>query len=564
MQIKILRFLFTILFMFLGLCLYYLQVINGALYKELSYKNSIRLLSINAPRGAIYDRRNKVLADNALSFSVFIVPQEAGDIETELRKLAEILSVSENLLKRNYEHNYYAPFAPCEVIKNISKREAVLIEEQRLDMPGVLVKETALRRYPYKDAMAHVLGYIGEIDSRELETLKSYGYSIKDRIGKDGIEKVADNSLRGRNGGMQIQVDNRGRQVNVLSLKEPEKGGDVHLTIDAELQLFLWKMMREKKGAAIFMDPENGEILSLVSSPSYDPNEPLTMALNDRDKPLLNRAIMGQYPPGSIFKILVALAGLESGKTDPETTYTCHGRFDIGKGTFNCWNRDGHGRMDLRHAIIQSCNIYFYNFGISVGIERLHEYAYKFGFGRYTGIELFGETQGLLPSRPWKRLEKKENWYAGDTANLSIGQGYLLATPLQVLCLIAVVANGGNLVKPHLLKADRADFARGPDVRPIVKKQNLDVIRKAMRAVVEGESGTGARAWSDIVSISAKTGTTQAGAGLKTHAWFSGFAPSEDPEISFVIFLEHGGSGGDVAALMARKAVEFWYKQSQH
>jgi len=560
MRIRTIHFSFIILFILIGACLSYLQIIKGDLYGRLSCKNSIRLLNINAPRGIIYDRQNRRVVDNAISFGVFIVPQEAKDLDGETRKLSRILGVSEDLLKRNYKRNYRAPFAPCELKRDVSKRTAILIEESKLDMPGVLIKELPLRRYLYKEAFAHVGGYIGEIDKKEMRLLKSYGYNVKDLIGKDGVEKLADGSLRGKNGGMQIQVDNKGRQVKVLNFKRPKKGRDIYLTIDAGLQDFVWKMMKGKKGAAVFMDPYNGEILSLVSAPSYDPNDSVVGVLNDEDAPLLNRAIMGQYPPGSLFKIVVALAmaDLESGDAGPAHTFVCHGKLNVGKGEFHCWNQDGHGPMDLENAIIESCNVYFYNLGILLGVERISEYARRYGFGKKTGIELFGEMQGFVPSRSWKRAEKKQNWYAGDTVNLSIGQGYLLVTPLQVVRLIASVVNGGEMVLPHVLKG-RGETDAGPRLsRASPPDEIMGLIRSAMKGVVE--DGTGVRAWSNVVSISGKTGTSQAGGELKTHAWFAGFTPSENPEISFAIFLEHGGSGGDTAALIARKAVEYWYK----
>ena len=560
MRIKALKNFFITLFVLLGISLLYLQIIKGPLYRELSSRNSIRLLKIDAPRGSIYDRNNKKVAHNAFSFGVFIVPQEISDFDDEIRKLALVTEIPESLLRRNYKRNYSAPFAPCEVARNVPKRKAILVEEMQLDMPGVLVKEIPLRRYPYKDSLAHVVGYIGEIDKGELELLKSYGYKVRDMIGKEGIERVTDSILRGRSGGMQIQVDNRGRRVKVLSFKKPSGGGDIYLTIDAEFQSIVSKMMAGKNGSAIFMDPRTGEILSMVSSPSYDPNESLSGVLNDMDSPFLNRAIMGQYPPGSIFKIILAMAGLDSGKITPASSFICRGRLDIGKDQFNCWKRDGHGPMDMERAIIESCNVYFYNVGLLVGVEKINEYARLFGLGRKTGIELFGEKEGFIPYRSWKYKEKKEPWYAGDTANLSIGQGYLLVTPLEVVRVIASVANGGRLVTPHVLKRiERSDIEGHREIMLKIRDEDIRTVKLAMRKVI-GE-GTGILAWSDLVSISGKTGTSQAGAGLKTHAWFGGFAPSENPEISFVIFLERGGSGGDIPALMAKKAVEYWYKK---
>lgn len=554
MRIRTLHFLFLILLICLCISLFYLQIVKGPEYKDLSYKNSIRLLSIKAPRGVIYDRRGEVMVDNTLAFGVFIVPQEVSDLDAEIKKLAEILGVSESLLKRSYKRNYHAPFAPCEVMRSVSKRDAILIEESRLDMPGVLVKEFPLRRHASKEAFAHVVGYVAEINKFELETLKSYGYNVKDMIGKDGVEKIADATLRGKNGGMQVQVDNRGRQVKIMSFKKAEKGKDITLTIDAGLQDFVWKAMKGKKGAAVFMDSSSGEILAMVSSPSYDATSSVAGLLNDEDFPLLNRAIMGQYPPGSLFKVVVALAALETGKITPTTTFVCSGRLNVGNGRFHCWNRDGHGPMELRKAITQSCNVFFYNTGLLLGVDEISDYAKRFGFGKRTGIDLFGEIKGFVPTRQWKKTEKGEGWYAGDTANLSIGQGYLLVTPLQVARMMACVANGGDLLEPHVLKKDSKNKKALK-----IRQENLRFVRKALRGVVEDDRGTGFRAWSSAVSIAGKTGTSQPGGSRKTHAWFSGFAPAEESEIGFVVFLEHGGSGGDAAAVIARKAIEYWH-----
>jgi len=541
--------------------LYYLQVVKYPFYENLSYRNSIRLLNIPAPRGIIYDRNNNVVAENELSFGVFIVPQEAEDVDIEIIELSKILNVPESLLRRNYKRNYYAPFAPCELIRDVSKDKAILVEELKLDLPGVLVKEIPLRSYPYKEAFAHVVGYMGKIDKRELDILKSYGYNVRDLIGKDGVERVSDNSLRGKNGGMQIQVDSRGRQAKILNFKKPTKGKTVSLTLDAGLQDFIWNMMKRRKGAAIFMDPDTGEILSMVSSPSYDPNESVVSLLNDQDFPLLNRCIMGQYPPGSLFKIVVSLVGLESGRINEVTTFTCNGIFNIGTGSFGCWNRDGHGDMVLEKAITESCNVYFYNVGVLLGVDRIYEYARYFGFGRRTNIELFGEAKGFFPSKMWKRLYKKESWYAGDTANLSIGQGYLLVTPLQIVRMMSVMANGGELIQPHILKKIAGvDITTHRKRKLKIKQENIELVKKGLRGVVEDRDGTGYRAWSSRVSVSGKTGSSQTQEGLKTHAWFAGFAPSENPEISFVVFLEHGGSGGDFPALIAKKAIEYWHR----
>ena len=565
MRIKVLQIFFTILFTMVGAWLFYLQIIKGSFYDDLSSRNSIRILNINAPRGNIYDRQGKIIAGNALSFGVFIVPQEVDDIDAEIEKLSGMLGISKSLLERNYKRNRTASFTPCELIKGISKKAAISIEESRFEMPGVLVKETPFRNYYYKEAFSHVIGYTGEIGPLELELLKPYGYNIKDSIGKDGVERFCDRALRGKDGGMQIQVDSRGRQVKVISYKRPKNGRDVHLTLDAGLQKKVYDLFDGQRGAAIFMDPRNGEILSLVSSPSYNPNNSLSDAIKAKGSPLMNRAVMSAYPPGSIFKIITSMAGLESKKITPDTGFVCAGKIKIGRDELNCWNRDGHGYVDLEKAIAWSCNVYFCHVGLLTGADKISEYAGLFGLGRKTGVELFGESSGFVPSREWKKIEKKEVWYPGDTANFSIGQGYLSVTLLQITRMAAVIANSGILVHPHILKRiGNAPVINFRTENLNLKKENIDAVKRGMRRVVEDIDGTGNRAASKIVSISAKTGTVQVGPGISSHAWFVGFAPSEDPKICFAVFLENGGSGGDAPAGIAKLALEYWFEKHKN
>ena len=560
MCIKILQIFFAILFFLTGSWLYYLQVIKGSFYSGLSFRNSIRLLNISAPRGNIYDRSGKLIAGNTLSFGVFIVPQEADDIDSEMENLSGILGVSKSLLERNYKRNKTASFAPCELIRGVSKKAAILIEESGFEMPGVLVKEIPFRNYYYKEIFSHVVGYTGEIGPLELELLKPYGYNIKDMIGKDGIERFCDRILRGKNGGMQVQVDNRGREVRVMSYRKPRSGKNVYLTLDAGLQKLVYNLFDGQKGAAIFMDPNNGEIFSLVSSPSYDPNESLAKAVRSEESPLLNRAIMGVYPPGSVFKLITAMAALETKSIRPDTGFVCLGKLNIGRGEFSCWNKDGHGYVDLEKAIAWSCNVYFYHAGLLTGAEKITEYANMFGLGKKTGIELFGESSGFVPSKEWKRQEKKQTWYPGDTANFSIGQGDLMVTPLQIAAVVASIANGGFLVRPHVLKPAGGSALTNLNTEELkVAKENIESIRRGMRKVIEDPDGTGNRAANNIVSISAKTGTAQVGLDIRPHGWFVGFAPSVNPKICFVVFLENGGSGGDAPLDIAKPALEYWF-----
>ncbi len=560
MRIRLLYLSFISLFVFLGASLFYLQILKGPFYRLMSYKNSIRLINIPAPRGVIYDRSMKVLAEDVLSFGVFIVPQEADNINQVIMKISKVLGVEEDALRKNYQRNYLAPFAPCELIRNITKVNAITIQEMALGMPGVLVREIPLRIYPYKDAFAQVVGYVGEIDREELDAFREYGYIAKDIIGKDGIERIKDSMLHGRKGGMQIQIDNRGRQVKVLSNRKTERGRDVYLTLDASLQEFVWGLMKDEAGSCIIMDCRTGEVLTMLSVPSYDPNLGVLGVLANKYSPLLNRAIMGQYPPGSIFKLVIAISGLETGSITPDITFECKGALNIGSNSFHCWNRDGHGQVNLEKAITESCNVYFYKVGMLLGLEKITEYARYFGFGKKAGIELFGEEAGFLPTRAWKKLIQKDRWYTGDTLNLAIGQGYLLATPLQVTCLISSIANGMEYIQPYIIKQDADKIIR---TKLKFKDDFLEIIKSGMKNVTEGERGTGAQARSSLISIAGKTGTSQSGTLGRTHAWFGGFAPSDSPEIAIIVFLEHGGSGGDLAALIGKQAIEYWYKNRE-
>ena len=297
-----------------------------------------------------------------------------------------------------------------------------------------------------------------------------------------------------------------------------------------------------------------------MSPTPYDPNESVLKSIRSEDSPLLNRAIMAAYPPGSIFKIVTSIAALESKSVTPDTGFVCNGKINIGRDEVKCWNKDGHGYVDMEKAIAWSCNVYFCHAGLLTGADKISEYANLFGLGKKTGIELFGESNGFVPSKEWKRAEKKETWYPGDTANFSIGQGYLLVTPLQMARMVASIANGGGLVEPHILKRVGDTNADNFKIESLkIAKENIDTVRRGMRKVIEDPDGTGNRAASEMVSISAKTGTVQVGPGIMPHGWFVGFAPSEDPKICFAVFLENGGSGGDVPAEIAKLALEYWF-----
>lgn len=543
----------------------YLQLIRGDFYYKLSEENRIRLLPLRGLRGKIFDRRGRPLATNRLSFDVALIPQELANPKSTFKKLGELTGGVPEHFRQSLNSGYTAPFVPITILKNIDQKKAFVLEEWKPELSGILVQSKPQRYYPYREIVSHITGYLGEIGPGELKRGKRYGYQIKDLIGRAGIEGSFDEYLRGKNGGMQLEVDNRGRHVRTLGFRRPEKGKDIYLTVDIDLQKRLSQLLKGKKGAAIVLNPQNGEVLSLVDSPDYNPNlfiegrdvQALRKILHNPDSPLLNRAIYGIYPAGSIFKIVVAAAGLESKKITPHTRLFCPGRYKVGNEEFLCWDLDGHGWQTITEALTNSCNVFFYKLGMLLGPELISEYAAKFGLGEITGIDLPGEAKGLVPNKNWKRKVEKSRWYDGDTVNFSIGQGSLLVTPLQVARMISVIANGGYLIKPYLVKKiDTLEVATPRLKRVKLSRKNIEIIKKGLEGVVNEPWGTGYRAKVEGLELIAKTGTAQVKRG-KSHAWFGGFSPKNNPRISFVIFLEHGGSGGAEAAGIAAELMRF-------
>ncbi len=542
-----------LLFITLALALVYTQVLRYAYYSRLSKDNAIRIIPIEGPRGAIFDRNGVGLVSDRISFNVALVYQELKNREKLIRLLVNTLGIERKDVEDAIDKSAGKPYAPVTIVDDIDRDKAFILEEESFNVRGLVIQTRSMRDYLYKNVGAHLLGYLGEISETELESRKKYGYRAKDLIGRDGVEKYYDSYLSGVDGGIQIQVDNRGRQVRTLGLKEPVNGKDLRLTIDINLQSACDKALEDKRGAIIAMDPNTGEVLALSSSPGFDPNvfvhpedssERVKLIRNKRMYPLLNRAISGIYQPGSIFKIVVAMAALDTGRIDRQTRFNCPGFFTLGTGKFACWKEGGHNSQNVVDALMNSCNVFFYNTGRALGIDNIEAGAKIFGFGKTTGIDLPGEAKGVVPGRFWKRSVKKDSWYEGDTVNLAIGQGYILATPIQVLEMISIVANNGKAVKPYIVKRiDASDVST-------VARHDLNFSKNAMRAVRDGlykvvnaQNGTGKRARLEGVAVSGKTGTAQ-NPGGKTHAWFVGFAPFDNAKISLVVFLEHGGKGG--------------------
>ncbi|MFH1753384.1 MAG: penicillin-binding protein 2 [Candidatus Omnitrophota bacterium] len=560
MRIKILGVLIYIPFFLLAVGLFYLQIINGANYERLATRNRIRLVPIESPRGRIFDRNGVLLVNNRISFDVSIITQELKNKDEVLEKLAMRLNQPKESLEEALKKNFITPFQPVKIAFDIGKIKAITIEEERLDLPGVIIETSPYRHYIYKETGSHIFGYLGLINSRELEKLKSYGYTTNDYVGRSGVEKYYDSYLKGTDGGMQIEVDNRGHQVGILGIREPIKGKDLYLSIDIRLQEFIENVFKGARGVACVMDPRSGEILSLVSTPAFDPNIFLAEGSSRRisslfaseDYPLLNRAIQCGYPPGSVFKIVTSSAGLEK-NISPERTLYCSGLYFLGGNIFRCWKEKGHGALAVRDALKHSCNVFFYQLGRMVGAEEIANYAVKYGFSHPTGIDLPGEYSGLVPNRMWKLLNKRESWYEGETLNYAIGQGYLLVTPMQIVRMVSSVANGGYLVRPFLVKKiEDVDISQTKRSSVNISKETLDIVKEGLVKVVNDPDGTGRRAYVEGAKVAGKTGTAQT-SQPKTHAWFSGFAPADEAKVVLVVFLEYGGKGGLGASQTARE-----------
>jgi len=561
---------------FVGLVgqLWYLQVLEGGRMHELSEKNRIRVRPVAAPRGILFDRNGLALVDNRPAFTLSLIPREMDDRNTVMARLAVLLKMPVGDLLEALERVPADSIRPVRVRRGLTLEEVTKVEERKLELPGVVVEVEPQRVYPNSTFAAHLLGYVREVSD---EQMKQGRYRRGDMIGQSGLERLLDDYLRGRDGGERIEVDAMGRPVQVMRREEPDPGAQVITTIDRRVQEVAEQAMIGRAGAVVVLDPRNGDVLALTSSPAF-PLDRLTGNL-DRDEwlrlvkdpltPLMNRALQGQYPPGSVFKIVVAAAGLQEGTLAPMDRIYCNGEFTLGNWTFKDWKPGGHGHMDLRSAIAHSCDVYFYQAGLKIGGDTMARYAHAFGLGMPTGIDLGGERFGLVPfsaARPRKRPLQ-----AGETVNMSIGQGQLLVTPLQVARMMAAVANGGILWKPRLVqRVERADgslaysssskMTERAELSPVV----WAFLRNALTAVVK--EGTGAAARIPGLEVAGKTGTAQTiaksdSAKGQDHAWFASFAPADDPQAVVVVFVERGGHGGDVAAPIARKIYEAMFLQ---
>jgi penicillin-binding protein 2 len=557
------------------LSFWYLQVVRGEEYSKLAEGNRLRRVAILPTRGVIYDRDGKVIASTRPAMDLVLPRENLENPGPLLRRLENTLNLQEGVLQERLDSMQHRPdFEPLLLKEDVELDELARIHAQQEDFPSVEVRQAARRTYPAKAVVAHVLGYVGEVSERQLTSQPPGGdLQSGDTVGKTGVERAYDSRLRGRRGWQFVKVNNLGRQLGEEGrTQDPEKGEDLRLTIDLKLQKALIDAMKDEAGAGVFMDPNSGAVLAMVSKPSYDPDsfasgitpEAWDAIVRDERRPLHDRTIASFYAPGSTFKIIMAVAGLETGRISPSTSVYCTGSTTLYGRPFRCWKRGGHGWVNLHKALVHSCNVYFYQLGTKLGIDTIHAYGDRFGLGRLTGIDLPGEAAGVLPSQRWKREVQGQPWFPGETISVAIGQGLLAVTPIQMATMVSGVATGGSLPRPHVcLDAERDPLEIG--VRP----QTLQAIRGALEEVVR--SGTGRPARLDDVTVAGKTGTAQLlkkSAGIdsdllpkeeRDHAWFIGYAPADNPEIAFAVVVEHGGHGGASAGPVVRAVLEEFF-----
>ncbi|MFC1548933.1 penicillin-binding protein 2 [Candidatus Omnitrophota bacterium] len=561
MRIRIYTIILVVFLVALLAGLAFIQIGMHAKYKVMSEENRLKVIPLMAPRGSVYDRNGSILVKDVLSFNASVIYSQIKDIDSLSEAISAVLGIPKDKVLAYIRTARSRPYSPTIILSDIGTENAIHLEEIAMDHPGLVIDVTAKREYPHGKVASNVLGYLGLINRSEFDRLKHYGYRIDDLVGRDGIEKVYDEYLRGKHGGKQVEIDHRGREVNVLGLKEPVQGRDIYLSIDLELQEYCDSLLEGKRGSIIAMDPRTGAILAMSNSPAYDPEvfvdrkrrAEIAELLNDSSYPLLNRAVAGAYPPGSVFKTVVAVGGLETGIASPHTTFDCAGTLRLGRRTFHCWKKGGHGTQALTEGIKNSCNVYFWRLGSLLGVDNIAEYARMFGVGEKTGVDLPGEKKGLLPTREWKRKHLRESWYKGETLNYSVGQGYVLCSPVQIARMMSVFANRGYLVKMYVAERVEDVTLNGPEKERIdVSEESLEIVREGLRKVVNDPRGTGMKARLEDVVVSGKTGTAQTSRG-KSHGWFAGFSPFDRAKLTVVVFDEYGGKGGYYAAGTAGK-----------
>lgn len=586
------------LLLFILFRLAFLQLIKGDFFWILSSEHAVKEVRIPATRGILFDRYQVPLAKNRPSFDLTVIPQYLHDREAVKRSLAEIAGISPQLFETSWkEVQKLPPFYPLTIRSDIPYDLAARLRvvkvsaagaPDRYDLRGVEVIGRPLRDYPFGLTAASLLGYLGEVSEKELTRLQREAprrYFLGDLVGATGLEKYWETVLEGQDGYQQKVVDAAGREVSskevalLLTHEPPVPGSDLILTVDHRLQRFAEEQFRSQSGGLVALDPKTGEVLALVSLPTYDPARLMVNVapdywqslLSDPRKPFLNRPLQS-YPPGSTFKIVTAIAALEEKLIRPETKIHCSGGLNFGKRFFRCWRSGGHGDVDLHRALAESCDTYFYQLGMRLGVDRIAKYARLFGLGSTTGIDLPEEKAGLIPTSEWKRKTFGEEWYAGEDLSVAVGQGSVLVTPLQGAVLMAELINGGHRISPHLLQGPEKEHPFEDEIP--VAEETLKLVRSALADVVRDPAGTAHGIYSEKISIGGKTGTAQViseegrrravgSVNLRDHAWFVAFAPVEEPRIAVSVLVEHGGFGASAAAPIAKAVIEKFMELSK-
>ena len=556
----------SIFFGGIGWRLAFLQLQQGNLNQVKAEQNRTRLVPKPPVRGRILDRNGTILATSRLSHSAYLWPkaQKQQDWRRNRNLIAEILEIKPEDLQKRVEAAGYNYPSLIPIARNLTPGQITALEEYRTQLKWVEIDEGKIRHYPHGKLAAHIIGYTGELNQEELERLKPKGYRLGDAIGKMGVESSYESKLRGTWGGLKLGVNGAGRITEFLGEQPAGVGEDLTLTIDANVQKAAEKALGTRKGGIVALDPQNGAVLAMASYPNFDPNifsapisSQIWQELQAQGNPFLNMNLRA-FPPASTFKIVTATAGIESGKYPPNTILTTYPYISISGTKFREWNKRGFGRVGYVSSMAWSSNTFYAQIGRGVGGKSLIEWAHKYGFGQRTGIELQGETKGLVADDAWKRLNFENwGWTVGDTVNMSIGQGFTTATPLQVAVMFSAIANNGYKVKPHLLQSDN-EAKQAEKINLNLKPTTINTIKQGLRAVVDG--GTGAKFNSPHTPPGAgKSGTAEAPPG-ESHAWFGGYAPYDNPEIVVVAFAEHsGGGGGSVAAPLARQVMEAYF-----
>ena len=566
--------------------MWYLQVLQGTKYRYQSENNRIRLEEVPAARGIIFDRNGNPLVENRPAYHLQLIREDVQDLDQTIREVARLCERTPEELFGVLESNKSVPkFVPLRLVSDIDRESLARVEAQRIRLPGVFVQLEPKREYRWPGTAPHLIGYLSEITENELKGEQYQGYFPAEDVGRMGVESGFEKYLHGRRGGRQVEVDAIGRRIRLLDEVLPVSGKNVWLTIDIQLQKVAESCLEGRVGAIVALDPNSGAVLAMASSPGFDQErfirgmkkEEWQALTRDRSHPLLNRAISGTYPPGSTYKPMVALAALKEGAATPDTAFFCPGYLEFADRRYRCWRDHGHGSVGMIAALTQSCDVYFYQCGLRLGVDRLAHWVKAFGLGEKTGVGMPGESAGLVPTSWWKKQAVGVPWQKGETLSIAIGQGFDSATPLQMTLAYAAIANNGKVWQPYVV---RRIEGHGPDEvaeikgklkeRIAIDQRHFDVVKKGLLGVVESEQGTAHRIKDKTIAIAGKTGTAQvvqmaeggnrklAGKVAKDkrdHAWFVGYAPANNPQIVVTALVEHGEHGSSTAAPLVKQVI---------